>query len=62
MEALAEIPLIAYKEISNDIQTIGDLTCNLMTIQRFDSLKQAMVFWTNVCQQELAFKEQGMNP
>jgi hypothetical protein len=53
MQALAEIPNIAYNEIVGDIQAMGELTNNLMTAKKFVALRQAMHFWTNVCTVEL---------
>ena len=54
LEALAEVPTIAYSQVSDYIVRIGELTQNFINSGATLQSKQIIQFWTNLCVEEAA--------
>ena len=54
LEALAEVPTIAYSQVSDYIMRIGELTQNFINLGATLKYKQIIQFWTNLCVEEAA--------
>ena len=52
LQALAEVPIIAYHSITEYIPKIGEATLHFMNIGAHAQTKTIMTFWTNLAAQE----------
>jgi len=62
LQALAEIPLIGYSYIAHYLQKIGEFTVVLISNPtRHKSIKYALLFWNNLCKEEIKMQELSQN-
>ena len=54
LEAIAEVPNIAYSEITDYIPKIGEATIHFMNIEAYTQTRFAMTFWTHLATREQA--------
>ena len=52
LQALAEVPNIAYSEIIDYIPKIGEATIHFMNIEAYSQTRCVMTFWTNLATRE----------
>ena len=52
LQALAEIPSIAYNSIIEYIPKIGETTLNFINVEAHTLTRNIMTFWTNLASQE----------
>ena len=59
LQALAEVPSIAYGVITEYIPKIGEATLHFMNNEAYTQTRSIMTFWTNLAAQEQTEKNQS---
>ena len=58
LQALAEVPTVGYNYVGQYLQRIGEFTVSLISNPtRLKSIKHALLFWNNLCKEELKMQE-----
>jgi predicted Zn-dependent protease with MMP-like domain len=52
LEALSEVPALAYSFMPDYIMQVGEITSNFINAKALVQSRQIMLFWTNICQEE----------
>ena len=60
LQILAEIPTVGYAQILEYLQRIGEFTVSLLVTNRYRAIKYSMLFWNNLCKEEVKLNQQSM--
>ena len=53
LQILAEVATVGYTQILDYLQRIGEFTISLLITNRNKAIKYSMLFWNNLCKEEV---------